>query len=80
MNKFKSQEWFKIRGRGWVCSINLEEDVYAKDMYLKEVIIDDKEYFVIGIESFTKNRLVDPGKGYLFGKGESIGLLIRGEK
>jgi hypothetical protein len=78
--KFKSIEWFKISGRGWVCSVTFDEEFYTNDVYKKEVEIDDKTYFITGIESFAIWKDHDPVKGYLYKAGRPIGLLIRGDK
>ena len=78
--KFKSTEWFKIAGRGTVCSIALEESFYTNEVLNHEVMIDDKMYFVTAIEMFARHRNNDPVRGAVVEPGERVGFLIRGEK
>jgi len=80
LKEFTATDWFNISGRGWVATLTLEEDVYSSEIFNTEVVIDNKIYFVTGIESFAKNRSHNTVNGALFSKGESVGLLIRGEK
>jgi len=80
IKKFESMDWFKVSGRGWVCGVKVDQDFYTNDVLNKEVYIDEKLYFVVGIESFAKYRTSDPIRGNLFNSNDSIGLLIRGEK
>jgi hypothetical protein len=78
MKQFNNGEWFVIRGRGSVCSINLDQDTYSNEMYQTNVQIEGNKYFVTGLESFGKHREYDKDKGYLYKKEESVGLLVIG--
>lgn len=80
VKEFKATDWYNISGRGWVCVVNLEEDLYMKDVYGQEVSIDNRIYLVTGVESMGRARAYDSAKGALINKGESIGLLIRGDR
>jgi len=79
MLKLKSEDCFKIAGRGTVFTFKNKEPFWSKEVLNQTVEIDGHEYTVTGIEMFGKHR--DTGeKGYLYGIGEAIGLLVRGEK
>src|SRR5688572_10614676 len=67
----KAADWFQIRGRGWVASIDnsgdqLPTDVDLSDLLNADVIIDGKKYYVTGVERQGYSR-------------RQFGLLIRGE-
>lgn len=79
MIKFSGGEWFKISGRGNVYSCKVPEGGFSTaQVYEQTVEIDGKEYFVTGIETFAifRKRTRD---GWIYEKGESVGLLVRGE-
>jgi hypothetical protein len=65
-------EWFEISGRGTVAAFRndpdqLPQNIGPRDLYHKWVIIDDKDYYIIGVETQGYSR-------------KNFGLLIMGEK
>lgn len=80
MINFSNGEWFKISGRGNVYSTKLSKDTWTNEIFKTNVLIDDEEYYVTGIESFAKARDKDSVKGYLYKQNEPIGLLVRKNK
>jgi len=76
MKHFKSVDWFKIAGRGNVCTVTFEEPFFASEVLHQTVLIDDKEYYVNGIESTSLNMIYKAQ--YI--PGRPLALLIRGER
>lgn len=72
---FKADDWFHIRGRGWVATFGngeqLPERMNPKELYHRYVKIDGKEYWVTGVEMhMTLN----------YYRSQGFGLIIRGER
>ena len=68
---FEVKEWLHIAGRGHVAIV--VNDRYCKSfehLLNKRVILDDKDYYCTGVESYATA---------MHRAGESIGILIKGE-
>ena len=67
--RFKSLDWFELKGRGSVASVTVPSDMPSP--LGKEVQIDGVSYRCIGLERFGTN-LGNP----LLKRGEKVGLLV----
>lgn len=72
MIELHAADWFQIAGRGWVAAIDngneqLPYFVDPSDLLSQHIRIDDKEYYVTGVERQGYSR-------------RKFGVLVRGEK
>lgn len=79
IKKFEGEDWFKTY-MGWRVRVRVLEDFYTKEVLYKEVLIDDKVYFVNGIEGNDYKNKPELIPGRLYEKDEQIYFMIRGEK